>query len=144
MSTRYKGSVLSVSAAGTSTSAAKGIWRSNETMQALQATAWPLLTIPIEFLLVAGGGPGGWNFSGGGGAGGVVSSSALNISPGVSYTVTIGAGGTAPGSGGVPGTGNNSVFTASSSSPALGGGGGDVDSQTNKPGGAGGSGGGAG
>jgi hypothetical protein len=59
MSTRYKGSVLSVSAAGTTTSSAIGIWRSNETMQALQATSWPLLPIPIEFLLVAGGGPGG-------------------------------------------------------------------------------------
>lgn len=42
MSTRYKGSLMSSTAAATSTSAASGIWKSNEVMQGLQAILWPL------------------------------------------------------------------------------------------------------
>ena len=41
MSTRYKGSVMSSTAATNSNSAAIGIWRSNEVMQGLKASAWP-------------------------------------------------------------------------------------------------------
>ena len=42
MSTRYKGSILSSTAATNSQSAAVGIWRSNEVMQAINASLWPL------------------------------------------------------------------------------------------------------
>jgi hypothetical protein len=42
MSTRYKGSVLSATAATNSSSTAVGIWRPNEVMQAVNASLWPL------------------------------------------------------------------------------------------------------
>lgn len=42
MSTRYKGSVLSATAATNSQSAAVGIWRPNEVLQAVNASLWPL------------------------------------------------------------------------------------------------------
>ena len=114
MSTQYKGSVLSSTEQPTSTSSAKGIWTTSDVMQAQKASTWVTLAFPIEFLLIAGGGPGGWNYCGGGGAGGVVLSTSLSVAPATSYTVTIGAGGTGPGSGGVPNSGNNSVFTFNS------------------------------
>ena len=46
-----------------------------------------------EALLVAGGGPGGFYAGGGGGAGGLVHETALGLSGGTTYTVTVGAGG---------------------------------------------------
>ena len=105
MSTQYKGSVLSSTEQPTSTSSATGIWTTSDVMQAQKASTWVTLSFPTEFLLIAGGGPGGWNYCGGGGAGGVVLSSALTVTPSTSYTVTIGAGGTPPaGTGTVPGS----------------------------------------
>jgi hypothetical protein len=47
----------------------------------------------VEYLCVAGGGGGGYGVGGGGGAGGLLSGS-LAVTPGTSYTITIGAGGT--------------------------------------------------
>lgn len=101
-----------------------------------------------DFLVIAGGGGGGMA---GGGAGGYRTSagtsganssaeSALTLSAGTSYTVTVGAGGTAGNSGASPqgGNGGNSVFSTITSTGGGGGGGNDIDTGLN-----GGSGGGA-
>lgn len=47
----------------------------------------------IEYLVVAGGGGGGGQTGGGGGAGGYLSSSLDSVTPGSTFTVTIGGGG---------------------------------------------------
>ena len=60
MSTRYKGSIMAATAVTSSTFTAKGIWRSNEVMQGIQAIAWPgFITPSVDYLVVAGGGAGG-------------------------------------------------------------------------------------
>ena len=97
----------------------------------------------VEYLIVAGGGGGGGIGSigtggaGGGGAGGVLTGN-VSVSTG-SYTVTIGAGGTAGVSGTDGGTGGNSSFAGVS---AAGGGGGASSGAADNNGVAGGSGGG--
>jgi len=97
MSTQYKGSVLSSTEQATSSSSAVGIWTTSDVMQAQKATAWVVIPFQIEYLMVAGGGGGGYGASnsggGGGGGGGILTSTAFTISPGTSYSVTIGAGG---------------------------------------------------
>lgn len=103
MSTRYKGSLMSSTAATTSTSSANGIWRTNEAMQAVQASAWPViggaLTPSFTYLVVAGGGSGGSYDAGGGGAGGLLTSTVTASFSG-SYTVTVGGGGASVGQNG--------------------------------------------
>ena len=89
----------------------------------------------IEYLVVAGGGGGGSAFGGGGGAGGYRTATGFALTPGTSYTITIGNGG--PGSTGNGTKGSNSVFSTITSEGGGYGGGGAA-------GGAGGSGGGAG
>ena len=95
----------------------------------------------VEALVVAGGGGG---CSGGGGAGGVVYNSAFSVTPGSSYTVTVGAGGNGGycdiGSGAAATNGSNSVFGTLT---AIGGGkggqaGGGSGYQTGGDGGSGG------
>jgi len=76
--------------------------------------------IPIEYLVVAGGGGGAGTYAGGGGAGGFRSSS-LTIERDISYTVTVGTGGTATQGSFNGGDGGNSVF---SNITSIGGGGG--------------------
>lgn len=109
----------------------------------------------VEYLVVAGGGAGGSDGGGGGGAGGYRSSvagessgggasaeSALTLSPGTNYTVTIGAGGSAPATRYVQGSsGSNSVFHSITS---TGGGLGGTDYSSYGDGATGGSGGGGG
>ena len=54
--------------------------------------------VDVHYLVVAGGGGGGYAYGGGGGAGGLKSNyggSALSISIGTNYTVTVDAGGAA-------------------------------------------------
>lgn len=55
--------------------------------------------VPVDFLIVAGGGSGGnahtTNANGGGGGGGVLYTTLLDLTPGIEYTVTVGAGGAA-------------------------------------------------
>jgi hypothetical protein len=78
----------------------------------------------VEALVVAGGGSGGGNLSGGGGAGGLLYSSALQVTAGTAYTVTVGSGGAAVSgqqAGIVGNNGGNSIF---STLTAIGGGGG--------------------
>jgi len=81
-------------------------------------------TLQVEYVVVAGGGGGGVDRGGGGGAGGYRSSvrgensggatqaeQTLILTPGSSYTVTIGAGGSgAAGGAGIPTSGSDSVF----------------------------------
>ena len=94
----------------------------------------------VSYLVVAGGGGGGGNQGGGGGAGGLLASSAT-LSSGVSYSITVGAGGAGDSSAGAAGgtNGTNSVFTGIATATGGGGGG---SGATNRNGFAGGSGGG--
>jgi hypothetical protein len=61
----------------------------------LTNTSWtaPAGVTSIELLAVAGGGGGGSDLAGGGGAGGLIYNSAFAVTPGTTYTVTVGAGG---------------------------------------------------
>lgn len=87
----------------------------------------------IEYLTVGGGGAGG--SYGGGGAGGYRTATGFSLTPGTSYTITVGAGGAAGTTGG---TGNDSVF---STVTAKGGGGGGAANGNGTNGGSGGGGG---
>ena len=87
MSNRYKGSIMSPTAATNTTSAAIGIWRSNDIMQGLSASAWPVIgylvietftnsgswkcpaTVTTVDYVVIGGGGGGGGADGQGGPG---------------------------------------------------------------------------
>ncbi len=101
------------------------------TFTSVGTTSWvaPAGVTSVQYLVVGGGGGGNW---GGGGAGGFRTGT-LSVTPGNSYTVTVGAGGAGGGS-----NGSNSVF---SSITSIGGGAGP-NSVGN--GGVGGSGGGGG
>jgi len=96
----------------------------------LTNTSWtaPTGVTQVEVLVVGGGGGGGYNGGGGGGAGGLLYSAAYTVTPGTSYTVTVGTGG-APSSASVnvASAGTNSVFDALT---ASGGGGGNSRSAT--------------
>jgi hypothetical protein len=92
----------------------------------------------VEYLVIGGGGAGGWDHGGGGGAGGYISGS-KHISVGT-HAIVIGAGGTGQSGGG---DGNN---TTALGLTALGGGGGgsrNTGNQAHENGRAGGSGGGS-
>lgn len=106
-------------------------------------TSWtcPANVTQVEVLVVAGGGGGGGGGldGGGGGAGGLIYNPAYPVTPGQSYTVTVGAGGSGIGATNTTAAnGGNSVFGTLT---AIGGGGGANGSV---PGAAGGSGGGGG
>jgi hypothetical protein len=102
----------------------------------------------VDYLVVAGGGAGGYNLGGGGGAGGLRSTvtasggtpgtpeTALSMAPG-SYTVTVGAGGAGTASASALTDGSNSVFATITS---TGGGGGAIESGNGRAGGSGGGG----
>jgi len=93
----------------------------------------------VEYLVVAGGGAAGFERSGGGGAGGLLTASGYAITFGT-YTVTVGAGGTAPATYGAPVRGTDSVFGTIT---AKGGGGGqsaDTSAGSTQTGGSGGGG----
>lgn len=102
----------------------------------------------VETLVVAGGaGGGGQYYSGGGGAGGYRTQSSQTFSPGVTYTVTIGAGGSAGGSvpSGHGGNGGDSSisgtgFTTITSAGGGGGGAGGGSPAVGRDGGSGGGG----
>ena len=68
---------------------------------------YPQGVYTFSFLVIAGGGAGGYinSFGGGGGGGGFISSS-LSVTPGTTYTMVVGAGGTGAG-----GAGTNSSIT---------------------------------
>lgn len=87
-------------------------------------TSWtaPANVTSVEVLVVAGGGGGGANHAGGGGAGGVIYRSGYPVTPGQSYTVTVGAGGSRATS--FPGQGSNGGNSVFDRLIAIGGGGG--------------------
>jgi hypothetical protein len=91
----------------------------------------------VNYLVVAGGGSGGSNHGAGGGAGGMLTGT-LTVVPSTSYTVTVGAGGTATAYGSAGNNGGNSVFGSITST-----GGGAGGSSSSGGGSNGGSGGGA-
>ena len=109
--------------------------------------ATPAKTPYVQYLAVAGGGGGGVWVAGGGGAGGLLTGT-TTVSAGVTYTVQVGAGGTASAAGSYPiygngGNGGNSGLSATNFTniTAVGGGGG-MAATTGPAGVAGGSGGG--
>jgi hypothetical protein len=105
---------------------------------ALAAFGWTsgVSAVSASYLVVAGGGGGGHTFGGGGGAGGLLSGTTV-LTPTLSYTITVGAGGTAVTSS----RGNNGSDSVFNSITATGGGGGgDSTSTTGKSGGSGGGG----
>tara|TARA_R110002050_G_scaffold3568_1_gene18577 strand:+ start:815 stop:2122 length:1308 start_codon:yes stop_codon:yes gene_type:complete len=104
--------------------------------------------VNAEYLIVAGGGAGGKANAGGGGAGGLLTNfggTALSLTPGVVYTVTVGAGGAAVSGGARGNNGANSVLsgTGITTLTAIGGGGGGSDAASGGVGADGGSGGGS-
>jgi hypothetical protein len=127
-----------------------GIWTLGQAAQAIKNQDWAgVPPTVVEYLVVAGGGSGGFTYGAGGGAGGLLQGFA-GVAPGTSYFVTVGAGGAS--NVGVT-DGNNgfaSVFDATSSNAstgriiATGGGGAGGSSSTATAGKSGGSGGGAG
>jgi hypothetical protein len=69
-----------------------------ETFTTVGSTTWtaPIGVTSVEYLVVAGGGGAGNGFDnagGGGGAGGMVLTGTINVTPGQSYTITVGDGG---------------------------------------------------
>ena len=104
--------------------------------------------VDAEYLIVAGGGAGGKANAGGGGAGGLLTNfggTALSLTPGVVYTVTVGTGGAAVSTGAQGNNGTNSVLsgTGITTLTAIGGGGGGSDAAAGGVGANGGSGGGS-
>jgi len=113
-------------------------------------TAWvaPTGVTTVEALVVAGGGGGGYSVNsgstgGGGGAGGVLYIASYPVTPGSSYTVTVGSGGAGATSAGSQGSnGNNSVFATLTATGGGGGGSYQANPYTSRTGQNGGSGGG--
>ena len=131
------------------TSVASGIWPLNSQAKFQRKGVWPKVPFDVEYLVVAGGGGGGFRRGGGGGAGGYRTSvgtsganssaeSALSVSPGIAYTVTVGNGGSVGTSGVNAGKGGDSVFSTVTSE------GGGFGISLSAVGGSGGSGGGGG
>lgn len=93
-----------------------------------QAWVAPTGVTNIDILLVGagggGGGAAGTSHKGGGGGGGGVVSQSLPVTPGTSYTVTIGAGGAAGTASSTSPGGNGTASTFGTLSTAYGGGGG--------------------
>ena len=97
---RYIGGVLSSVEPETTSTSASGVFTLNDYAQKVSATNLPTPKLGIQFLMVGGGGSGGPGQNtpgGGGGAGGVLESLdfSFKITRGVTYTILIGAGGTA-------------------------------------------------
>ena len=154
MSERYRGGIITPIPATPTTSSASGVWTLDQASFWKSQGAWPIGYTPAistsftaSYLVVAGGGSGGAAIclrgGGGGGAGGMLTG-ATTLSKGVTYTVTVGAGGTAQTVDQVPGNnGTNSVFsgTGITTVTSIGGGGGGSQC-AGKTGGSGGGGGG--
>jgi hypothetical protein len=105
----------------------------------LDSGSWtcPAGVTSVQALIVAGGGGGGSDLGGGGGGGGVVYDNSIPVTPGVTYPIVVGQGGTTTAD-----AGNNGQNSNFANIIAIGGGGGGSGVSTNA-GRAGGSGGGA-
>ena len=108
----YPGRIITKAPVTISTTQASGIWTMQQALQAIKAGIWPGIgttvstsftasgtwTAPagvtqVDYLVVAGGAGGGGNYGGGGGAGGYRTGTALSVTAGTEYTVTVGGGG---------------------------------------------------
>lgn len=105
-----------------------GMQRWNTTIGGMElyvgSSGWITLAsnaLTVDYIVVAGGGGGGFDVGGGGGGGGVIAVSSFVTSPGVSYSVIVGAGGAGASTSAVGTSGSNSTFN---STTTLGGGGG--------------------
>ena len=102
----------------------------NANGDSLESSASNSVTIPVvyimETLVIAGGGSGSSPMGGGGGAGGLVYTSSVVLEEGVTYTVTVGAGGAQVNEGttGIQGSNSNITGDSLSLTAAVGGGGG--------------------
>jgi hypothetical protein len=98
-----------------------------ETFTTVGSTTWtaPIGVTSVEYLVVAGGGGAGNGFDnagGGGGAGGMVLTGTINVTPGQSYTITIGDGGIGGANARVNNAGTDGENSVFGSITALGGG----------------------
>ena len=120
---------------------ATGLFNLKQVNQAISQGAWSGYIAPrwVEYLVVSGGGAGGADDGGGGGAGGLLAG-IVTVAAGASYSVTVGAGGTA---GSFPSAGGDGVASVFGSISSTGGGGGGFRSDTLFSGRTGGSGGGS-
>jgi hypothetical protein len=108
-------------------------------------TLSPITSLSASYLVVAGGGSGGYDTAGnagGGGAGGLLTGTGLTLDANSIYTVTVGAGGTAPtAANSVGNDGSNSAFGLVATTAVGGGGGGTYSNFNGRSGGSGGGGG---
>ena len=88
------------------------MWTLSQVSQAVKNQTWTGNIPPsiVEYLIVAGGGAGGYDLGAGGGAGGLLAGYA-GITSGTSYFITVGAAG-AGGNSNTGGDGGASVFDA--------------------------------
>jgi hypothetical protein len=98
-----------------------------ETFTTVGSTTWtaPIGVTSVEYLVVAGGGGAGNGFDnagGGGGAGGMVLTGIINVTPGQSYTITVGDGGIGGANARVNNAGTDGENSVFGSITALGGG----------------------
>jgi hypothetical protein len=97
----------------------------------------------VDYLVVGGGGGGASGSGGGGGGAGAFRTGTLSVTPGTTYSITVGAGG-AGGSNSVGANGSDSVFSSITSNGGGGGGTSSGSANGNASGGGGGNGGSAG
>jgi len=111
----------------------------NDTSTTYNFTFTPAGTFNIRYLIVGGGGGGGFGHGGGGGAGGYLANSSYQVTN-QAYTITVGEGGEAQGTGayqpwaqqtGDGTSGNNSSINPASGTNQVAGGGGEGDGSRN-------------
>ena len=111
----------------TSSAATAGTWASGRSAMS-----------EVQYLVIAGGGGGGAAHAGGGGAGGFLTATSFTVTAGLTYSVTVGAGGAAATGRSANGSnGGNSAFNVIT---AFGGGGGGSEYKAGSVGGSGGGG----
>jgi hypothetical protein len=107
--------------------ALKHVYKNLEIFTTVETTTWtaPIGVTTVEYLVVAGGGGAGNGFDnagGGGGAGGMVLTGIINVTPGQSYTITVGDGGIGGANARVNNAGTDGENSVFGSITALGGG----------------------
>lgn len=147
MTRRYSGGLVRALPVSVATSGTSGVFTVSEAMNYIAAGKWPqnfLTTVltftgsgtwtappgvtSVDYLVVGGGGAGGGatqgDAGGGGGAGGFRVGTNMSVTPGVSYTVTVGGGGSVSvASPWVTSNGSNSSFNCSPNNVDATGGG---------------------
>jgi hypothetical protein len=135
-------SPINVSGLSASTSYTFTVHANNTVGSSAESAASNSVTTPVavfaDYLVVAGGAGGAGTRGGGGGAGGLLSGTGISVSPGTTYSITVGSGGLGGAQVADGANGSNSVF---STYTATGGGGGGTYSDNGLSGGSGGGGG---